>query len=725
MVVDRAGNTLRQAASLANLSGTVTRVDRVGDSDRQDIYRFSLSNRSRLNCTLAGLRAKADLYLLNVQGGLLLKGNLQGKSTRWLSQELAVGTYYVRIQTRDRRSTSYRLTLSSSPIDLPTDPSMDNSTDNATDSGNDALAYQRYTFTYNYGNGDYYTGYGYAAKGTYVNNQILQDSNLNGTDQLGFYTINQVTTYSGTTADLNQVWVDRYYDQESGQTRIPDSGVGRNGLGTETGYLIAGDTLTYFGDRQFAANIPVRQYTFTYYYAGSNDGTSDSYSGSVYAYDSTYIPYDFYDYSSNANETGKNGKYYINGMITAGAIADLGKVQINSYWNSENNTTYTPYFTQGNNYLGSESGYLTSAQTDTNDRFGNDFYEADIPFSGITVTSPSTDIHLTSGSNTTITWNSNISDNVRIDLYKGTTYYSTIDSSTVNDGSENWLIPSTLPDGSDYTIRISSTTNTALYDESDTPFTISSTPSNSFDIKFDYRFDTNGWFTPAKKAALEAAASIWEKIILDEFNDVPIGTSIQATNPQTGNSSIFTSDTAIDDLLIFVGARDLGTGGTLGLGGPSATWIVGSDLDTRYNGNDFSPWTGSITFNSNATTNWFFDSTPSTANDIPFNSTDFISVAIHEIGHVLGIGTAPAYDNLVVNGTFVGSNALAHNDGVPVPLAYDAGSNSYAHIQSGYPANHEAVMDPELANGVRRLPTALDAALLDDIGYDINYAAIP
>jgi hypothetical protein len=224
----------------------------------------------------------------------------------------------------------------------------------------------------------------------------------------------------------------------------------------------------------------------------------------------------------------------------------------------------------------------------------------------------------------------------------------------------------------------------------------------------------------ARKASLEAAARIWESIIADEFPDTPIGTPTPfVLNPETdeyvGSNNIFTTDTPIDDVTIFVGARALG-GATLAVGAPSGNYTN----EARYNGSDFEPWLGSISFDN--TTNWFFDPTPDTATDIPLSQTDFISTAVHEMGHILGFNrSANAFNNLVVNDAFTGTNTLAVNGGNPLPLQPGG-----AHIRDGYEfgGSGEILMDPTSSSGGRQLPTMLDAAVLDDVGYTINYSAV-
>jgi hypothetical protein len=232
----------------------------------------------------------------------------------------------------------------------------------------------------------------------------------------------------------------------------------------------------------------------------------------------------------------------------------------------------------------------------------------------------------------------------------------------------------------------------------------------SFNIEFDYRFDTNGFFdSPARRANLEAAAAYWESIIKDEFADIPVGTSTPfVVNPRTGNSDLFVTDRPIDDLLVFVGAAPL-EGSTLAESGPSGFFVN----EARYVSSNFEPWIGTMAFDS--TVNWFFDPTPESDNDIPANSFDFLSTAIHELAHVLGFGTSAAFEDLVSGFSFRGSNARAANSGSSIPLAGDR-----AHIQDGFLVNGtETLMDPTTVTGVRTLATPIDVAMLVDIGYII------
>jgi|GEM_PF-1077339 len=92
----------------------------------------------------------------------------------------------------------------------------------------------------------------------------------------------------------------------------------------------------------------------------------------------------------------------------------------------------------------------------------------------ITVTSPNGGEIFQAGSSYNLTWTDNISENVKIDLYKGSVsvYQSTLLSSTLSDGSETITLPNNLSAGTDYRIKISSVSNSSLFDFSDQTFTI-------------------------------------------------------------------------------------------------------------------------------------------------------------------------------------------------------------------------------------------------------------
>jgi hypothetical protein len=90
----------------------------------------------------------------------------------------------------------------------------------------------------------------------------------------------------------------------------------------------------------------------------------------------------------------------------------------------------------------------------------------------ITVTSPNGGEMWRRGLKYFVQWQGNIGENVVIDLYKAGVYVSTIASNAPSTGAYQWPVGLGLTPGSDYTIRISSSTNPALFDTSDSPFSI-------------------------------------------------------------------------------------------------------------------------------------------------------------------------------------------------------------------------------------------------------------
>ncbi|MEO0092472.1 MAG: S8 family serine peptidase, partial [candidate division WOR-3 bacterium] len=91
----------------------------------------------------------------------------------------------------------------------------------------------------------------------------------------------------------------------------------------------------------------------------------------------------------------------------------------------------------------------------------------------ITVTSPNGSEYWMRGTSQNIRWNSSgVSGNVKIELYKGGSFYGTITSSISNSGSYLWYIPTSLTPGNDYKIKITSVADPSIYDYSDNNFNI-------------------------------------------------------------------------------------------------------------------------------------------------------------------------------------------------------------------------------------------------------------
>ena len=303
-------------------------------------------------------------------------------------------------------------------------------------------------------------------------------------------------------------------------------------------------------------------------------------------------------------------------------------------------------------------------------------------------------------------------------------------------------------------------------------------------ITMDYSLDSTGFFgtNSAARAAVDAAAADLSAAILPSLGAVNTdsfsGSSGGATatldwrmtyrNPVTNaNISVQNFTLAADSITIYAGMRLL-AGSTLGEGGPGGAGVsVGISgpsgqhqaamNEARRDSNavmprdadglegpimgTFSGTIGSASFNvsygplagslwlDNDTDNngvpdgasrldafWHFDHTAEVASE----KNDFYSVALHEIIHSIGFGTADTWNNLTTGTTWTGSAARALNGGSGLNLLAGDG----AHIADGYQsfrisdgAPQEVVMDRSLTNGTRKTLTVMDLAFLRDLGY--------
>ena len=212
--------------------------------------------------------------------------------------------------------------------------------------------------------------------------------------------------------------------------------------------------------------------------------------------------------------------------------------------------------------------------------------------------------------------------------------------------------------------------------------TIQSPPvAGPIKFRFDYTLDNSGFFADASRRALLQTAA---DMVSSKFSD-----SLLAIQPQAGDTwnarflhpitGVSVSKTnlsiAANELLVFVGARALGgaEGGSADRGGftaqssrpafLSAVQSRGQAGVVASPASDVGPWGGSIAFNSSR--QWYFGTS---AGALTSNQLDFVSVATHELMHIMGFGTSPAWDSKIVNSKFAGSNSVAVF-GSAVPLA--------------------------------------------------------
>ena len=126
----------------------------------------------------------------------------------------------------------------------------------------------------------------------------------------------------------------------------------------------------------------------------------------------------------------------------------------------------------GNDYRIRITSITTPAITDTSDGFFTITSSTTTP--SITITSPNGGESWIRGSNHPITWTStgSVGSNVKIEALKAGVVAQTLSASTPNNGTFGWTIPTGLATGSDYKMRITSTSNSAYTDSSNSNFTI-------------------------------------------------------------------------------------------------------------------------------------------------------------------------------------------------------------------------------------------------------------
>ncbi|BAU65084.1 hypothetical protein STA3757_24630 [Stanieria sp. NIES-3757] len=254
--------------------------------------------------------------------------------------------------------------------------------------------------------------------------------------------------------------------------------------------------------------------------------------------------------------------------------------------------------------------------------------------------------------------------------------------------------------------------------------------AEAINITFDYTYDSNNFFSgtnSSRKSILDQAASYFENFIDDTLPALVPGAgetfTITFTDPRDTTTTISLTDRTINqnEIRIFVGSDELGSN-TLGIGGrggSSRLSFAGSTFTNAYQTRrlEASLWGGSMSFDveydsSTAPngTRWHFGSDETGLDN---NEADFLSVAIHEIAHVMGFGTSTNWNNLVSGSNFTGTKSQQIYGGL-VPL--DGGHWDDDVEIDGL----ETAMDTTITYGDRKLLTRLDYAGLEDIGWDVN-----
>ena len=283
-------------------------------------------------------------------------------------------------------------------------------------------------------------------------------------------------------------------------------------------------------------------------------------------------------------------------------------------------------------------------------------------------------------------------------------------------------------------------------------------------INIDYTYDSLNFFgagNPDGSAAgqqardsLEEAATYFSNLLDDSFSTIVtppdfysqqfngIATwnwTLNFNDPSSNVSRTLTNQTIpADEYRVYAGARNI-SGTTLGIGGPG-----GWDISTGGNGGRFTSgeinqvnqitddffdtvelrgeltgfanWGGAVTFDTPGT-NWHYNHNSMST----FGTSDFFSVALHEIGHAVGLGTSDEWNSLVSGSNFTGSASVAEHGGL-VPLDCGGGCGHWAEntMSTVNGESQKAAMDPSVTDGTRKLFTDLDLAGLEDIGWTVS-----
>lgn len=262
-------------------------------------------------------------------------------------------------------------------------------------------------------------------------------------------------------------------------------------------------------------------------------------------------------------------------------------------------------------------------------------------------------------------------------------------------------------------------------------------------IEFDYTYDTRGFFTDQatgaaiteRRAVLEQAASFYSGFT-DSLSAIDPGVgdswAVRITHPSLGGAPVTLSNLSIaaDTLRIYVGGSTsapgvlgfAGTGTVVSLSGSDAftdaVLTRGQANATGANATDYGTWGGYIWFN--AANDWYFGADGS---GLSAGHPDFLTTAVHEIGHILGFGEADSWLAQIDSaGRFTGANSVAvHGGPVPVDRFGSHWGEGVGSQVGGVP--QETLMDPSTTVGQREYLTALDYAGFADIGWQVS--AVP
>lgn len=158
----------------------------------------------------------------------------------------------------------------------------------------------------------------------------------------------------------------------------------------------------------------------------------------------------------------------------------------------------------------------------------------------LTVTAPNGGENWRRGLKYFVKWQANIAENVQIDLYKSGVYVSTISTNAPNLGAYQWQVGLSLVPGSDYTIRITSTANPALFATSAAPFS----------IDMPYIVSSSLAYNPAGQFSFNLVAPSASQVSVYDSTDLVNWQLLQVV-PVTNSAATFVDTTATNGPIRF------------------------------------------------------------------------------------------------------------------------------------------------------------------------------
>lgn len=263
-------------------------------------------------------------------------------------------------------------------------------------------------------------------------------------------------------------------------------------------------------------------------------------------------------------------------------------------------------------------------------------------------------------------------------------------------------------------------------------------------IQIDYSHDDNNFFGSSgstQRTVIEAAASYVGSLILDDLDAIEPDVAyfggagnqweVSFDDPANSTGTLFEDFLTVpaDTIIVFAGGANL-SGATLAqagfgsaefIGTPAFGTTVGTRGEIGPAADEFSTWGGFLSVDTSGPI-WDYSLDNST---LGVGETHFYSLMLHELGHVVGLGTAPSWMNRISASTFTGTEASAlYGSAVPT-FEGDHYANSVTSDIFGSSNSQTAALVANLPPNETRFFTEIDVAALDDIGWDVVSAPIP